>query len=126
MLFTYPVVTGKMNYVTMGGSFGMRARQVYPVGTVVIAVPSNLLPIIIDNLKRMPLVIPTWEMGCEAWIPAEGKIYAGLIKDAYEAAFSSMQSISAFTSSGLSQLALCPALASHAMGKPVLAAQRLL
>ncbi|MBN2039303.1 MAG: DUF169 domain-containing protein [Spirochaetes bacterium] len=73
-LYTYPVVTQKINYILTDMSFGMRAREVYPPGNVIVSVPWTWIPVIIENLKEMKLVLPAWRLGRDKWLQEEAKI----------------------------------------------------
>ena len=77
-LYTYPVITQKVNYVTTGLSFGMRARQVYPAGLVIVSIPWNWIPTIAENLKEIDFVLPAWTMGRDAWMEEEARILDGI------------------------------------------------
>jgi len=59
-IFAYPFLTGEVNYVTTGLSFGMKARRVFPEGRQLISIPYNWLPTITQNLKEMPWVPPAY------------------------------------------------------------------
>lgn len=73
-LYTYPVLAQKINYVVTGLSFGMRARQVYPSGLVIVSVPWNWIPTIAENMREMEFVFPGWKLGRKAWMEYEEKI----------------------------------------------------
>ena len=89
-LYTYPYVTGKVNYVMTGLGFGMRAREVFPPGLAIVSVPWTWIPTILANLKEMKWELPAWTYGRERWLKEESatlaKLHqeskdAGLIKD---------------------------------------------
>jgi uncharacterized protein (DUF169 family) len=73
-LYAYPVLTQEINYVITGMSFGMRAREVYPAGLVIVSVPWNWIPTLAENLQEMKFVLPAWTMGRNAWLKEEEKI----------------------------------------------------
>lgn len=77
-LFSYPFVTQKVNFVMTGMSFGMRAREVYPSGLVIVSVPYNWIPIIAKNLEEMPWVLPAWTYGRDLWTKHESAILANI------------------------------------------------
>lgn len=60
-LVAYPYLTGKLNYTTTGLSFGMVGKQLWPEGLVVISIPYDLLPHIIENLQDMEWVLPSYK-----------------------------------------------------------------
>ena len=61
-LFVYPFVSGESNYTITGLGFGMKARKVMPEGLVLIAIPYDLLPMTIANLKDMDWVLPAYSL----------------------------------------------------------------
>ncbi len=73
-LYTYPVLTQRINYVVTGFSFGMRARNVYPAGVAIVSVPWNWIPTIAENMKEMKFVLPAWTLGRKAWMEEEARI----------------------------------------------------
>jgi uncharacterized protein (DUF169 family) len=73
-LYVYPVISQKVNFGVTGMSFGMRAREVYPSGLVIVSVPWNWIPTIAENMREMDFVLPAWKLGRQAWIESEGKI----------------------------------------------------
>lgn len=73
-LYTYPYLTQKINYVITGLSFGMKAREVFPSGLVIVSVPWNWIPTIAENLQEMKFVLPAWTLGKKDWTAMETKI----------------------------------------------------
>jgi uncharacterized protein (DUF169 family) len=59
-LFAYPFMTGQVNYITTGLSFGMKAKGVFPEGRQLISIPFNWLPTITRNLREMEWVLPAY------------------------------------------------------------------
>ena len=66
-LYIYPYISGKVNYVTTGLSFGMKGRQVFPEGWLIISIPHQWIPTITQNLKEMEWV-PGYKLGREKFI----------------------------------------------------------
>lgn len=60
-LYVYPFMTGKVNYLVTGMSYGMIAREVFPEGKVLVSIPWNWIPTIVENLKRMQWELPTYK-----------------------------------------------------------------
>jgi len=83
-LYTYPILAQKVNYVVTGLSFGMRSREVYPPGLVIVSVPWNWIPTIAENLREMKFVLPAWTMGRNPWMKEEKKILDGIEAKAKE------------------------------------------
>lgn len=57
----YPYVTGKANYVIPSFEAGMKEFNVYPEGLLLISIPFELVPSLLQNLEDMPLVLPTFQ-----------------------------------------------------------------
>lgn len=77
-VYVYPYMSGKVNYVMTGMHFGMKAREVFPEGLVVISIPYNWIPTITQNLKEMKWVLPAYSLGKEKWLEEENKAYEEL------------------------------------------------
>ncbi len=60
-LYVYPYMSGKVNYVITGMAYGMIARKVFPEGKVLVSIPWNWLPTIVQNLKEMKWALPAYE-----------------------------------------------------------------
>jgi uncharacterized protein (DUF169 family) len=60
-LFIYPYITGELNYTVTGLSHGMKRRKLFPEGMQLVAIPFDLLPSMLQNLKDMPWVLPSME-----------------------------------------------------------------
>jgi uncharacterized protein (DUF169 family) len=58
--FVYPYISGELNYVVEGVCFGHIARKVSKPGHVTVAIPYNLTKMIIDNLREMTWVLPSY------------------------------------------------------------------
>ena len=84
-LYSYPQLTGKVNYLVMGLGHGTTAREVYEPGSVLVAVPSPWFPVILENLACMEKVPHAWKIGREAWLREEEGIYGRLAGDASRA-----------------------------------------
>lgn len=62
-IFVYPYQSGKVNHTVTGMSFGMKAHAVFPEGWILISIPWDWIPIIIQNLKEMKWVLPSYTEG---------------------------------------------------------------
>ena len=63
-LYVYPYISGELNYMVTGiCSGGMTARRILPEGLVLISIPYDQIPAIIENLKNMEWVPPEYIMG---------------------------------------------------------------
>ena len=59
----YPYIRGKINFSVTGLTFGHIAREVGTEGNVIVSVPWDALPTMVENLKEMPFVLPAYEDG---------------------------------------------------------------
>ena len=62
-LYIYPYLSGKVNYMVTGLSYGMKGRRVFPEGLMLISIPYQWIPTITQNLKEMKWVPPGYEIG---------------------------------------------------------------
>jgi uncharacterized protein (DUF169 family) len=65
-LFIHPYLSGEWNFTVTGFGFGMRARRLYREGLLLISIPWNLLPSMVQNLKDMNWVPHSYTIGREA------------------------------------------------------------
>ena len=80
-LYSYPYMAGKINFSISGLGFSMKARNVLPEGLILISVPANQLPILIDNLNEMEWEPKWFNLGREGFIQAVKKLDEGIIAD---------------------------------------------
>ena len=80
-LYIYPYQSGNVNYTITGLAFGMKGREVFPEGWVLISIPFNWLPIITQNLKEMEWVLPSYTDGREKFLQRHMNIIAELIQE---------------------------------------------
>jgi uncharacterized protein (DUF169 family) len=52
-IYAHPFLTGQLNFSVSGLGFSMKARQALPEGLMIITVPFDQLPMLIENLKDM-------------------------------------------------------------------------
>jgi uncharacterized protein (DUF169 family) len=67
-LYVYPYQSGKVNYTITGMSFGMKAKEVFPEGWVLISIPYQWIPTITQNLKEMEWVLQAYTEGREKFL----------------------------------------------------------
>ena len=65
--FVYPYLSGKINYSVTGLTFGHIAREVGTEGNVVVSVPWDALPTMVENLSEMPWVLPAYLDGRDGY-----------------------------------------------------------
>jgi uncharacterized protein (DUF169 family) len=57
-LTTYPYISGEVNFFITDISHGMKAKEIFPAGTVLVSIPYDQLPNIISGLQKIE-----WEPG---------------------------------------------------------------
>jgi len=60
-IYSYPYLTGELNYILTGLGHGMKRRKLFPEGQQLVSIPFDLLPSILQALKDMPWVLPAFE-----------------------------------------------------------------
>jgi len=60
-MYTYPYLTGELNYITTGLGHGMTRRKVSPAGRQVISIPHDLFGTMLHSLQTMPWVAPLFQ-----------------------------------------------------------------
>jgi uncharacterized protein (DUF169 family) len=59
--YTYPFLTGELNYFVTGLGHGMKRRKLFPEGRQIISIPYDLLPSLLETLRQMPWVLPAYK-----------------------------------------------------------------
>lgn len=62
-LFAYPMITGKVNFITTGLSYGMKTFEVFRSGQILMTIPYQWIPVITKNLKEIDWVLEPYKMG---------------------------------------------------------------
>lgn len=70
-LFIYPYQSGKVNYTVTGMCFGMKAKEIFEEGWILISIPYNWIPTITQNLQEMKWVLPSYTDGREQFLKRE-------------------------------------------------------
>jgi uncharacterized protein (DUF169 family) len=65
-LLTYPYISGELNYIITDVSHGMKAKQVFPSGTILISIPYDQLSHIIEGLQKIEWQPAMYTEGREA------------------------------------------------------------
>ena len=60
-LFVYPYLSGELNYSVTGLGHGMKRRHLFPEGKQLISIPFDRLASILDNLTKMPWILPAYK-----------------------------------------------------------------
>jgi uncharacterized protein (DUF169 family) len=61
--YSYPFLTGELNYFVTGLGHGMKRRKLFPEGRQIISIPSDLLSSLLPTLQEMPWVLPAYKSG---------------------------------------------------------------
>lgn len=75
--YAYPVLTGKVNFTVTGLSFGMKAKEIFPPGWMMISIPYQWIPTITRNLNEMKWVLPAYTDGREKFFERERRVMGG-------------------------------------------------
>ena len=59
-IFILPYLTGELNYIITGMGHGMKMKKVLPPGRLLISIPYDLFPTMLQNLQTMPWVLPAF------------------------------------------------------------------
>lgn len=73
-LFIYPYLSGKVNFIVTGLAFGMKAREVFPEGWLLISIPYQWIPTVTKNLGEMKWTLPAFTMGKEKFEQYEHQV----------------------------------------------------
>jgi hypothetical protein len=73
-LFAYPFITGKVNYSTTGIGHGMRSKEIFPTGLILMSIPYQQIPMITQNLKEMTIETWCYSVGKEEFLKREHEI----------------------------------------------------
>jgi uncharacterized protein (DUF169 family) len=60
-IFTYPYLTGELNFFVTGLGHGIKRRKLFPEGRQLVAIPFDLLPSMLQTLQDMPWVLPAYK-----------------------------------------------------------------
>ena len=80
-LYIQPYLSGEMNLTVTGFGFGMRARELFPTGQVLLSIPWDLLPMMLENLSDMEWVPHSYTIGAAAHKKKMRGIATELAKD---------------------------------------------
>ena len=65
-LTTYPYISGEVNFIMTDVSHGMKAKQIFPSGTILVSIPYDQLSNIIDGLQKIEWLPALYTEGREA------------------------------------------------------------
>lgn len=70
-LYNYPYQSGKVNYVVTGMAFGMKSKEVFREGLILISIPFHWIPTVTQSLREMKWVLPSYTDGREKFLERE-------------------------------------------------------
>jgi uncharacterized protein (DUF169 family) len=70
-MYNYPYRSGKVNFTVTGLAFGMKSKEVFEEGWILISIPYNWIPVITQNLREMKWVLPSYTEGREKFLIRE-------------------------------------------------------
>jgi len=70
-LYIYPYRSGKVNYMVTGLAFGMKSKEVFKEGLILISIPYQWIPTITKNLQEMKWSLPSYTEGREKFLIRE-------------------------------------------------------
>jgi len=80
-LYVYPFTSGELNFTVTGFGFGMKSRRLFPDGLILISIPWDLLPSMVENLQDMNWVPHSHTIGGEEHKKKVGRIVEELQKE---------------------------------------------
>lgn len=81
--FIYPFQSGHVNFILPEMIHGMKGRELFPAGSVLISIPYNWLPTMAHNLSEMPWHLPSHNSR-EEYLSEFGTILGELAKKSQE------------------------------------------
>jgi uncharacterized protein (DUF169 family) len=70
-VYNYPYWSGKVNFTVTGLAFGMKSKEVFEEGQILISIPYNWISVIAKNLGEMKWVLPSYTEGREKFLIRE-------------------------------------------------------
>jgi uncharacterized protein (DUF169 family) len=62
-LYIYPYLSGELNFTVTGFGFGMKSRRLFPEGLILMSIPYDLLPGMVNNLRDMKWIPRSYTLG---------------------------------------------------------------
>lgn len=81
-IYAYPYISGRVNHIVTGMSFGMKAKEIFPEGWILISVPWDKIRELVRNLNEMKWVLPSYEDGRKKFYERKQKVIEECIKEA--------------------------------------------
>jgi uncharacterized protein (DUF169 family) len=83
-LFAYPYITGKVNYCITGIGHGMRSKEIFPKGLILMSIPYQKIPMVTQNLNEVSREPWCYTIGKEKFAERELEIlnkFGGVTRD---------------------------------------------
>ncbi|MGD9320148.1 MAG: DUF169 domain-containing protein, partial [Desulfobacteraceae bacterium] len=78
-IYIYPYQSGKVNYLIPEMVHGMRGRELFTEGSILISIPYHWIPIITQNLQEMEIHLPS-HASKEEYLSEFGNIIGELVE----------------------------------------------
>jgi uncharacterized protein (DUF169 family) len=79
-LYIYPFQTGKVNYLIPEMIHGMKGRELFAEGSILVSIPHQWIPIITRNLREMTLHLPS-HASKKQYLEEFGRIIENLVQE---------------------------------------------
>jgi len=80
-IYAHSYMSGELNYNVSGLGFSMKARRVLPDGLIIISIPSEMIPMIVENLEDMEWE-PFWfNLGRDGFIKGVKELEARISRE---------------------------------------------
>jgi uncharacterized protein (DUF169 family) len=79
-IYIYPYQSGKVNYILPAMVHGMKGRELFSEGSMLISIPYHWIPIITRNLQEMKWHLPS-HISKEKYLTEFGKIIGDLVEE---------------------------------------------
>jgi uncharacterized protein (DUF169 family) len=80
-IYAQSYLSGELNYTISGLGFSMKARNVLPDGLIIISIPSEIIPMIIENLKDMEWEPHWFNLGRDGFIKGVQELEEKIMKE---------------------------------------------
>ncbi len=82
-LYIYPYQSGKVNYLIPEMIHGMKGRELFAEGAILVSIPYQWIPIITQNLQEMKMHLPS-HTSKEQYLSEFGKIIGELVQESQD------------------------------------------
>ena len=82
-LYIYPYQSGKVNYLIPQMIHGMKGRELFAEGLILISIPYQWIPTITQNLQEMKMHLPS-HTSKEQYLSEFGEVIGGLVQESQD------------------------------------------